>query len=182
MHPWHDVNVDSGSLSESVPVIIEIPRGSRNKYELDKKTGLLRLDRVLHGAIHYPANYGFIPRTLGDDADPLDILVLGLEPVHPLVLVEARPIGALRMKDEKGIDDKLIGVSRHDPAFFEYSHFSELPTFHMLEMEKFFEEYKTLENKEVLLEGLWGPDDALRLIREGLERYQQHFPEKIPSG
>ena len=97
--------------------MIEVPKGSKNKYELDKETGLLRLDRVLYSAVHYPADYGFIPRTFCDDGDPLDALVLGQEPVHPLTIVEARAIGVMRMRDEKGIDDKIVAVSVRDPAF-----------------------------------------------------------------
>ena len=108
MHPWHDTYVDDTHVEKAFPVIVEIPNGSKNKYELDKETGLLRLDRVLYSAVHYPADYGFIPRTFCDDGDPLDALVLGQEPVYPLTIVEARAIGVMRMRDEKGIDDKLV--------------------------------------------------------------------------
>ncbi len=117
MHPWHDCYVDDALIEAAFPVIIEVPNGSKNKYELDKETGLLRLDRVLYSAVHYPADYGFIPRTFCDDGDPLDALVLGQEPVHPLTIVEARAIGVMRMRDEKGIDDKIVAVSVRDPAF-----------------------------------------------------------------
>src|SRR5436189_1060535 len=115
MHPWHDYPVDPAVVADRFPVIIEVPKGSKNKYELDKATGLLRLDRVLYSSVHYPANYGFIPRTFCDDGDPLDALVLGQEPVHPLTIVEAQAIGVMRMRDDKGIDDKIIAVSIHDP-------------------------------------------------------------------
>ena len=111
MHPWHDSYVDDALIATAFPVVIEIPKGSKNKYELDKETGLLRLDRVLYSAVYYPADYGFIPRTYCDDGDPLDALVLALEPVHPLTLVEARAIGVMRMRDEKGIDDKIVSVT-----------------------------------------------------------------------
>ena len=117
MHPWHDTYVDDTVVDKAFPVIVEIPNGSKNKYELDKETGLLRLDRVLYSAVHYPADYGFIPRTFCDDGDPLDALVLGQEPVYPLTIVEARAIGVMRMRDEKGIDDKIVAVSVHDPAY-----------------------------------------------------------------
>src|SRR5688500_10356156 len=127
MHPWHDVYVDEVQVGTSFPVVIEVPRGSRNKYELDKETGLLRLDRVLYSAVHYPANYGFIPRSFCDDGDPLDALVLGQEPVVPLTLLEARAIGVLRMRDEKGIDDKIIAVAVHDPAVADYTDHRQLP-------------------------------------------------------
>ena len=111
MHPWHDTYVDEAVIATAFPVIVEIPKGSKNKYELDKETGLLRLDRVLYSAVYYPADYGFIPRTYCDDGDPLDALVLGQEPVYPLTIVEARAIGVMRMRDEKGIDDKIVAVS-----------------------------------------------------------------------
>ena len=112
MHPWHDCYVDDAIVGTAFPVVIEIPKGSKNKYELDKETGLLRLDRVLYSAVHYPADYGFIPRTFCDDGDPLDALVLGQEPVYPLTIVEARAIGVMRMRDEKGIDDKIVARQR----------------------------------------------------------------------
>src|SRR5262245_14720883 len=108
MHPWHDTKIDETALDTAVPVIVEIPKGSTNKYELDKETGLLRLDRVLYSAVYYPADYGFIPRTCCDDGDPLDVLVLGQEPVYPLTIVEGRAIGVMRMRDEKGVDDKVV--------------------------------------------------------------------------
>ena len=117
MHPWHDCYVDDALVEAAFPVIIEVPKGSTNKYELDKETGLLRLDRVLYSAVYYPADYGFIPRTYCDDGDPLDALVLSEEPVHPLTIVEARAIGVMRMRDEKGIDDKIVAVSVRDPAY-----------------------------------------------------------------
>ena len=127
MHPWHDTYVDDTLVETAFPVIVEIPNGSKNKYELDKETGLLRLDRVLYSAVHYPADYGFIPRTFCDDGDPLDALVLGQEPVYPLTIVEARAIGVMRMRDEKGIDDKIVAVSVHDPAFAGYTDKAQLP-------------------------------------------------------
>src|SRR6516164_4749233 len=111
MHPWHDVLVDEQRIEEHFPVIIEVPMGCKNKYELDKVTGLLRLDRVLFSAVYYPANYGFVPRTYCADGDPLDVLVFGQEPVIPLTLVDVRAIGVMKMRDEKGVDDKLLGVN-----------------------------------------------------------------------
>ena len=117
MHPWHDSYVDEKVIATAFPVVIEIPKGSKNKYELDKETGLLRLDRVLHSAVYYPADYGFIPRTFCDDGDPLDALVLSQEPVYPLTIVEARAIGVMRMRDDKGIDDKILAVSTVDDVF-----------------------------------------------------------------
>ena len=175
MNPWHDIPVEEARIGEFFPTVIEIPRRSSNKYELDKASGLLRLDRVLHGAVHYPANYGFIPRTFSPDGDPLDVLVLCLEAVHPLTIVEARAVGVMRMQDEKGLDDKIIAVSIHDPAFSPYRHYREIPPYTLLEIEKFFEEYKTLENKRVLVEGVLGPDEALEILRQALRLYVETF-------
>jgi inorganic pyrophosphatase len=173
MHPWHDCYLDEESIGRSFPVIVEVPKGSKNKYELDKETGLLRLDRVLFSAVHYPANYGFIPRTYCEDGDPLDALVLGQEPVHPLTLVEARPIGVMRMRDEKGVDDKIVAVSIRDPAFADYTDKSQLPAHVMREIQRFFEDYKALEAKQVVVEGLQGPEEALAIVHAALTLYKQ---------
>src|SRR6186713_3545210 len=120
MHPWHDTYVDDTLVETAFPVIVEIPNGSKNKYELDKETGLLRLDRVLYSAVHYPADYGFLPQTYCDDGDPLDVLVLGQEPVVPLCVLRARAIGVITMRDDKGQDDKIIATHVDDP---EYAHY-----------------------------------------------------------
>ena len=173
MHPWHDVYVDEHLIEREFPVVIEVPHGSKNKYELDKETGLLRLDRVLYSAVHYPADYGFIPRTFCDDGDPLDALVLGQEPVHPLTIVEARAIGVMRMRDEKGLDDKILAVSVKDPAVNEYSDHSQLPGFLTREIQRFFRDYKVLEQKQVEVEDFIGPADAVRILVESLAMYRQ---------
>jgi inorganic pyrophosphatase len=173
MHPWHDSYVDDSLVESGFPVVIEVPKGSKNKYELDKETGLLRLDRVLYSAVHYPADYGFIPRTYCDDGDPLDALVLGQEPVQPLTLVEARAIGVVRMRDEKGLDDKIVAVSVRDPAFAEYTDKSQIPAHQLREIRRFFEDYKVLEHKQVVVEEMLGPSDAFRIIREALDMYRQ---------
>jgi inorganic pyrophosphatase len=173
MHPWHDPEVDEARLAEFFPVIIEIPRGSTNKYELDKATGLLRLDRVLYSAVHYPADYGFIPRTYCDDGDPLDVLVLGQDPVYPLTIVEARAVGLMRMRDEKGLDDKIVAVSVRDPSFALYTDKSQLPPHVLRQVRRFFEDYKVLEQKQVVVEDLLGPADALAAIKDALAKYRR---------
>jgi inorganic pyrophosphatase len=173
MHPWHDTYVDETVIAKAFPVVIEIPKGSKNKYELDKETGLLRLDRVLYSAVYYPADYGFIPRTYCDDGDPLDALVLGQEPVYPLTIVEARAIGVMRMRDEKGIDDKIVAVSVRDPAFAEYVDKDQLPHHLLREVRRFFEDYKALEQKQVVVDDLLGPKEAVAIINAGLDLYRR---------
>src|SRR6267142_1199444 len=172
MHPWHDTYVDDSLIAAAFPVIIEIPKGSKNKYELDKETGLLRLDRVLYSAVHYPADYGFIPRTYCGDGDPLDALVLGQEPVYPLTIVEARAVGVMRMRDEKGVDDKIVAVSVRDPSFAEYTDKAQLPGHVLRQVRRFFEDYKVLEHKQVVVEDLLGPQDAVQIIRNALQMYR----------
>lgn len=173
MNPWHLIEIHEESIEKSYPAVIEIPKGCKNKYELDKESGMLRLDRVLYGAVHYPANYGFIPRTCAEDGDPLDVLVLGQEPVHPLTVVEVRSIGVMRMKDEKGADDKIIAINIHDPAMDGIIHHRELPPYIVREIRKFFEEYKLLEKKEVAVDDLEGPVQAVEILRRALARYKR---------
>ena len=146
MNPWHDIEIESEEL---LPAVIEIPVGSKEKFELDKKTGLIRVDRVLYGSVHYPANYGFIPRTYCDDGDPLDILVLGQARVYPLCIMRAIPIGYMRMKDQGKLDDKIIAVHADDPEFNHYKDVKELPPHISREVKNFFEIYKQLEDKVV---------------------------------
>jgi inorganic pyrophosphatase len=172
MHPWHDIEVDETRIEECFPVVIEVPMGSKNKYELDKATGFMRLDRVLYSAVHYPANYGFVPQTFCDDQDPLDALVLCQEPVAPMTLVEARAIGVMRMRDEKGIDDKLLAVAVKDPAYEEYTDHEQLPHHVVREMRRFFLDYKVLENKDVMVSEPLGVPDALDILREALAAYR----------
>jgi len=181
MHPWHDVYIDESLLRDAFPVIIEVPKGSKNKYELDKETGLLRLDRVLYSAVHYPADYGFVPRSYCDDGDPLDALVLGQVPVHPLCIVEARPIGVMRMRDDKGLDDKILAVSARDPAFEETRELSDLPVHTLREVQRFFQDYKTLENKEVVVDDFLGRDEAIRVLEESLSLYRKLRRGEVPA-
>jgi len=171
--PFVTADVIDRLIETAFPVVIEVPMGSKNKYELDKETGFLRLDRVLYSAVHYPANYGFIPRTYCDDGDPLDALVLGQEPVHPMTMVEARAIGLMRMRDEKGIDDKVLAVNVRDPAVADYVDHAQLPPHLLREIRRFFQDYKVLEQKEVVVEDFMGSHDALRIVREALDLYRQ---------
>jgi inorganic pyrophosphatase len=170
VHVWHDIPVEE-PIEEGFPVVIEIAKGSKVKYELDKETGLLKVDRILFSAVHYPANYGFIPRSYCGDGDPLDVLVLAQEPVVPMCIMRARAIGMFQMEDEKGTDDKIIAVHLDDPAFCDYSHVRELQSHVTLELKRFFEDYKTLENKRVRVSELEGPFEANRVIRESLVAY-----------
>src|SRR5215475_11341429 len=180
MHPWHDTYVDDALIATAFPTVIEIPKGSKNKYELDKETGLLRLDRVLYSAVYYPADYGFIPRTFCDDGDPLDVMVLSQEPVYPLTIVEARAIGVMRMRDEKGIDDKILAVSVHDPAFAHYTDKAQLPAHVLRQVRRFFEDYKVLEQKQVVIEDLLGPPEAVKIIADALELYRKLRRGELP--
>ena len=173
MHPWHDTYIDDATIATAFPVIIEIPKGSTNKYELDKETGLLKLDRVLYSAVYYPADYGFIPRTYCEDGDPLDALVLGQEPVYPLTIVQARAVGVMRMRDEKGVDDKVVAVSVNDPAFAEYTDKEQLPGHVLRQVRRFFEDYKVLEHKQVVVDEMLGPKEAVGIIADALDMYRR---------
>ena len=172
MHALHDIDVGD-DIASCLPTVIEIPRGSHLKYELDKKTGLLKLDRVLYSAVFYPANYGFIPRTHADDGDPLDILVLMQEPVEPLTIVRAKPLGGLNMSDDKGDDDKIVAVCVDDPAYSQYERLDEIPPHVMKELERFFRDYKTLEGKTVDVSEFYDKSRALEIIRATREAYER---------
>lgn len=174
IHPWHDVDPGK-NVAESFISIIEIPKGSKNKYELDKNTGLLIADRVLYSSVHYPANYGFIPKTYCDDQDPLDVLVLCQEKITSLCMVECLPIGVMTMSDEKGQDDKIIAVHAHDPAYNTYHDISALPPHIIKELQRFFEDYKKLENKEVIIDNLRGRLDAINTIKDAIKLYNEKF-------
>lgn len=178
MHPLHDISVPS-AIEEFIPVVIEIPQGSKLKYEVDKETGFLMLDRVLHSAMRYPANYGFVPRSHAGDDDPLDVLVLMQEPVVPLTIVNARVIGGLRMRDDKGLDDKIIAVAIKDPQYNHYWELSELPPHWLLEVRQFFQDYKVLERKFSQVEASYGREHALALVRGSLTTYQNMHPAKV---
>lgn len=172
MHPWHDLEIgeDAPNL---VPVVVEVPRGSKVKYELDKESGLIKVDRILFSSVVYPANYGFIPQTYCDDQDPLDVLVLGQEPIVPLSVMIVKPIGVMKMIDQGESDDKIIAVHAHDPEYAHYESIDQLPPHRMKEVRRFFEDYKTLEHKEVVVEQFLGRDKALEVIKDALQYYQQ---------
>lgn len=174
MHPWHDLPSRPPAPPDAVNALIEIPRGSKIKYEIDKPSGLLRVDRVLHSSVHYPANYGFIPRSYCGDGDPLDILVLCSESVAPMSIIVGRPIGMVRMLDRNEADDKIIAVHLHDPAFNEYREIEQLPRHLAREIQRFFLDYKQLEaRKDIVAEEPVGRLEAERVIAEALELYRE---------
>ena len=173
MNAWHDLRTHPTDSLDTFNAVVEIPKGSKVKYELDKPSGLLKVDRVLFSAVHYPANYGFIPRTYCDDGDPLDVLVLCQEAVTPACLMRARAIGLMQMRDDKGNDDKIIAVHLDDPEFRSYTHIDQLPSHRLEELRSFFEDYKALENKRVVVEHLQGPAEARKVIVAAVELYER---------
>jgi len=174
LHPWHGVS-PGDSAPRIVNAIIEIPKGSRAKYEIDKHSGLLKLDRVIYSSFHYPINYGFIPQTYGGDKDPLDILVLTSESVQALCLIEAKVVGVMQMIDNGDADDKIIAVATNDPSVNYMNNIEELPKHFFLELRNFFEEYKKLENKTVVVEDFGDKAQALSIIEEALSFYKTTF-------
>ena len=177
MNIWHDIEEDRVKKEDFVGVV-EIPKGCNNKYELDKKTGLLKLDRILYTATHYPANYGFIPRTYAGDNDPLDVLILCQEAIYPLTLVECYPIGALRMIDNNEEDEKIIAIAKHDPFLNTYKDISEIPAQVSAEIKHFFEVYKQLEGKQTTVDKIMGREEAEQIIEKSMENYKEKFLNK----
>jgi inorganic pyrophosphatase len=173
-HPWHDLPNNPEHAHEWFSVVIEIPRGSKVKYELDKPTGMLRVDRILYSSVIYPANYGFVPRSYCEDGDPLDVLVLGHEAVVPLSLMRARAIGVLYMDDEGQEDHKIIAVHVDDPGMSEIRDLDQLPGHTYREIQRFFEEYKVLEEKEVVVKRVEGAIDALHVVEDALNLYRRN--------
>ena len=173
-NPWHTVTIGN-EAPEVVNGIIEIPKGSRAKYELDKESGLLILDRVLYSAMYYPANYGFIPKTYCDDKDPLDILILSQIDLVPRCIVPAKVIGVMRMLDNGEADDKIIAVAQHDMSVNHINDATELPAHFRKEIQNFFEDYKKLENKTVEVEKIQGRDVAIEIVKKSLIDYIKHF-------
>lgn len=174
VHPWHGVT-PGDQHPRVVNAIIEIPQGSRCKFEIDKPSGLLKLDRVIFSSFYYPCNYGFIPQTYGDDKDPLDILVISTLPMVPLTLMEAKVIGVMQMIDGGDGDDKLIAVAANDPGVNHYNNIEELPKHFFDELRHFFEEYKKLENKSVKVEEFGDKATALKIIEEAIRSYKENF-------
>ena len=174
MNIWHDIAPEMISPTD-FSAVIEIPDGSNCKYELDKQTGLLRLDRVLYTSTHYPANYGFIPRTYADDGDPLDVLVLCSESIHPMTLVQVYPIGVMRMIDNGALDDKIIAVPFSDPSYNHYRSIDELPAHIFDEIMHFFSVYKQLENKQTAVKELFDREEAEKIVADCIEAYTQKF-------
>ena len=174
INPWHGVPIGT-QQPEIVQAIVEISKNSRAKYELDKETGMLMLDRVLYSSVFYPANYGFIPQTLGADNDPLDILVLSQIEIQPLCIVRAKVIGVMRMIDNNEADDKIIAVAADDVSVSHIKDISGLPPYFHSELKHFFEEYKKLENKTVLVEDFQDTDTAKQIIQTAIEDYKKKF-------
>ena len=174
MNIWHDIN-DERIKKDDFVSVIEISKGGKNKYELDKETGMLKLDRVLYTATHYPANYGFIPRTYADDNDPLDVLVLCQEKIISLTLVECYPIGVIKMIDGNEHDEKIIAVAKKDPFLNCYNDISEIPSHVSAEIKHFFEVYKQLEEKQTMVEEVMGREEAEKIIEQCINNYKKWF-------
>jgi inorganic pyrophosphatase len=174
LHPWHGAHYGN-KAPDVLNAVIEIPQGSRSKYEVDKETGLLKLDRVIYSSFHYPINYGFIPRTLGQDGDPLDILVLCSQPIQPLCLVEACVIGNMQMIDQGTMDDKIIAVAAKDPSVNHLKNVDELPPHFMAELKNYFEQYKVLENKKVVIDNFQDKQTAFEIINAAINYYKEKF-------
>lgn len=176
LHPWHGAHYGKNAPAQ-VNALIEIPQGSRAKYEIDKATGLLKLDRVIYSSFHYPVNYGFIPKTLGEDGDPLDVLVICSETIQPLCLVEATVIGNMQMIDNGEKDDKIIAVATKDPSVNHYTNIDSLPSHFKAVLRNYFEQYKVLENKVVLIDNFQDKETAYSVIQSAIDLYAQRFPQ-----
>ncbi len=174
LHPWHGASYGDKAPAQ-INGLVEIPQGSRAKYEVDKTTGLLKLDRVIYSSFHYPVNYGFIPQTLGYDGDPLDILIICSQSIQPLCLIETAVIGNMQMIDAGKQDDKIIAVAVNDPSVNHIKSMEELPSHFLAELRNFFEQYKVLENKKVVIDNFQDRATALQIINDAIDLYKQTF-------
>lgn len=174
MNPWHDLALEFNG--ESLNCLIEIPAGSKIKYEIDKASGLLKVDRILYSSVHYPCNYGLFPQTYCDDGDPLDVLVIGQLPVVPLSIMKVRPIGVIRMIDQGQGDDKVLSVHSDDPEYSHIRSIKELAPHKLNEIRRFFESYKELEKKSVEIRSIDDASDAIAVINESIQLYKNEFP------
>lgn len=172
MHPWHDVAIGD-ECPKIISAITEVPKGSKIKYELDKASGLIRVDRILFSSVHYPANYGFIPQTFCEDNDPLDVLILSQEAVVPLSILRVKPIGLMKMKDQGDTDDKIIAVHTDDPEYNHFQSMADLPPHRLLEIKRFFEDYKKLENKEVTVDSFLSQEEAWKVLQNAVNYYKK---------
>ncbi len=177
MNIWHDISKERISSTDFIATI-EISKGSKKKYELDKETGLIILDRILYTSTHYPANYGFIPRTLGDDKDPLDVLVICSEEIEPMSLVRCYPIGVMYMRDNGDMDEKIIAIPYNDPTYNYYPDIEQLPEHIFEEIQHFFSVYKDLENKETDVKDFGGPTEAIAVIEKCIANYEKKYDDK----
>ena len=175
LHPWHGAGYGDNAPA-TVNALVEIPQGSRTKYEIDKTTGLLKVDRIIYSSFHYPVNYGFIPQTLGLDGDPLDILILCSQSIQPLCLVEATIIGNMQMIDSGEEDDKIIAVASKDPSVNHITDIDELPKHFFNELKNYFEQYKVLENKQVQIDNFQNKQEAYKIINDAIALYKEKFP------
>lgn len=175
LHPWHGAGFGDNAPA-AVNALVEIPQGSRTKYEIDKTTGLLKVDRIIYSSFHYPVNYGFIPQTLGLDGDPLDILILCSQSIQPLCLVEATVIGNMQMIDSGEEDDKIIAVASKDPSVNHITDIDKLPKHFFNELKNYFEQYKVLENKQVQIDNFQNKQEAYKIINDAIALYKEKFP------
>ena len=174
MNIWHDID-EKRITKDNFVSVIEISKGGKNKYEIDKETGMLKLDRVLYTATHYPANYGFIPRTYADDGDPLDVLVLCQEQISSMTLVECYPIGVIKMIDGNESDEKIIAIAKEDPFLNLYKNITDIPNHTSAEIMHFFTVYKQLEGKQTMVEKILGRDEAEKIIEDCIQKYKAKF-------
>lgn len=176
MNIWHDMNPNR-ITKDRFDAVVEISRGQQSKYELDKETGLIRLDRVLYTSTHYPQNYGFIPRTYAGDNDPLDVLILCSQPLVPMTIVSCIPIGAVKMIDNGEVDEKIIAIAENDPTYASYRSVDEIPNHVFQEIRHFFQVYKTLEGKETVVHHIQGPERARLMIETAINLYNETFKD-----